>query len=114
MYIKKIKICILLSTSFMLTACGGEPSERDIRGAVDRQLQSDIKSLEQMGGKQASEMTKGLLPEIMSLKKIGCKADGEKAYKCDVELETKQMGMLNKSATSVRLLHGSDGWIAAK
>lgn len=98
----------------LLAACGGEPSEADIKTAFEKQTSANAKAMEQMGGKQAAGMIKGLLPEVKSIKKIGCKADGENAYKCDVEMEVTQMGTTNKGIAPIRFVKGSDGWMASK
>ena len=98
----------------VLAACGGSPSEGDIKLALEKQMGADTKAMAQIGGKQGADMMKGLLPEIKSVKKIGCKEDGEKAYKCDVEMEVTQMGNTNKGIAPIRFVKGSDGWTASK
>jgi len=75
---------------------------------------ADAKAMAQMGGKLGTDMFKDMLPEIKSVKKIGCKEDGEKAYKCDVELEVTRQGNTNKGIAPIRFVKGSDGWIASK
>jgi hypothetical protein len=107
---------IIFTTGALLTlaACGGAPSEGEIRAAIEKQMEVDAKAMAQMGGKQVADMVKGLLPEIKSVKKIGCKEDGEKAYKCDVEMEVTRMGNTNKGIAPIRFVKGSDGWIASK
>lgn len=98
----------------LLSACGGEPSEADIKSVFEKQTAADAKAMEQIGGKGAAVRMKGLMPEVKSIKKIGCKADGENAYKCDVEMEVTQMGTTNKGIAPVRFVKGSDGWMASK
>jgi hypothetical protein len=107
----------LLSASFALlalTACGGEPSESDIKTAFNNQVQAETKAMQQFAGKAGADMAKSLMPEIKSVKKIGCKEDGEKAYKCDVEMEVTQSGTTNKGIVPMRFVKGSDGWMAAR
>ncbi|OQW86024.1 MAG: hypothetical protein BWK72_19080 [Rhodoferax ferrireducens] len=111
---KPLHILFATGTLLMLSACGGAPSEGDIKTAIEKQMTAEAKGMAQMGGKQASDMMKNLLPEIKSVKKIGCKEDGEKAYKCDVEMEVSQMGNTNKGIAPIRFVKGSDGWIASK
>ena len=105
------KACLLFAT-FALTACGGAPSEGDIKKAIEKQMQNEATAMQAFGGKKSAEMLKGLMPEIKNVKKIGCKEDGEKAYKCDVEMEVTQLGITNKGVTPLRLVKGSDGWVA--
>ena len=70
--------------------------------------------MDQIGGKQAADMAKSYLPDIKSVKKIGCKEDGDKAYKCDVEMEVTQMGKTNKEIAPFRFVKASDGWVVTK
>ena len=94
-----------------LAACGSEPSEGEMRAAVDRQVADQAKALEAFVGK--SQASKGLAPEIKSLRKIGCKPDGEKAYACDVEVEVSHLGSTIKAVRPVRFVKGGEGWAVA-
>ena len=111
---KHVQIFFTAGALLLLTACGGAPSEGEIKTAIEKQMGADAKAMAQMGGKQAADMFKDMMPEIKSVKKIGCKDDGEKAYKCDVELEVTRMGSTNKGIAPIRFVKGSDGWIATK
>ena len=111
---KPLQILFATGALFVLAACGGAPSEADIQSALEKQMGADVKAMEKMGGQQGANMAKNFLPEIKSVKKIGCKEDGEKAYKCDVEMEVTQMGNTNKGIAPIRFVKGSDGWIASK
>ena len=109
---KKGKIVPVLFIAIVLTACGGAPSEGDIKAAIEKKMQDEAAAMQAFGGKKSAEMLKGFMPEIKNVKKIGCKEDGEKAYKCDVEMEVTQMGATNKGIRPLRLVKGSDGWVA--
>lgn len=111
---KLVKTAIVAGSFFLLTACSGEPSDSDIKNAVTRQMQAEADAVKKFGGSQAAGMMKDMMPDIKSVKKIGCKADGDKAYKCDVELEVTQMGNTNKGVAPMRFVKGSDGWMAAR
>ena len=82
-----IKLLLVGMASLTLTACGGEPSQGDIDAAIKKEQLAMPKLME------------GLVPVVKNVKKIGCKADGEKAYICDVELEVEQLGKTNKGMT---------------
>lgn len=97
-----IKLLLVVAASLTLTACGGEPSQGDIDAAIKKEQLAMPKLME------------GLVPVVKNVKKIGCKADGEKAYICDVELEVEQLGKTNKGIAPVRFVKGSDGWVATK
>jgi hypothetical protein len=105
---------LIASTAALLTACGGAPSDNDIKEAIEKQMLGEQKAMNQIAGKQAADMFKDLVPEIKNAKKIGCKEDGEKAYRCDVELEVTRMGATNKGIVPIRFVKGSDGWMAQK
>lgn len=97
-----------------MAACGGAPSDGDIKAAIEKQTQAEAKAMEQFAEKQAPAMFKDMMPEIKSVKKIGCKEDGEKAYRCDVEIEVSQGKTTDKSVTAMRFVKSSDGWLAMK
>ncbi|RDU99742.1 hypothetical protein [Trinickia dinghuensis] len=103
---KKISIALALAASTLLSACGGSPSESDVRAALEKQVEAGRQQAEQFAGKnsfleqQAAEQKKA----VDEVKLIGCKADGDKAYLCDVEGKA--------GAARVRMLKGSDGWLA--
>lgn len=100
--------------SALLTACGGAPSEADMKKAIDKQVQAEMTATKQFMGGAGASMAEKLTPKIENLKKIGCKDDGENAYRCDLELEVTQNGRTNKAPTRMRFIKGSDGWMASK
>ena len=109
---KTSQVLVAVGAMLLLTACGGAPSEGDIKSAIDRSMADTVKTLAQFGTN--SNITKSVVPEIKNVKKIGCKEDGEKAYKCDVELEVSLHGNTTRSIAPMRFVKGSDGWIATK
>ena len=62
------------------------------------------------GGMFGADMVKNMIPEIRGIQKIGCKADGEKAWRCDVEMEVSQGGTTQKTPANMRFVKTSDGW----
>lgn len=94
-----------------LTGCGGAPSDSDIKTALDKAVLQQQKMMESVGGGQMKDMLK---IEYTSVKKIGCKEDGEKAYLCDVEVVAKTVAGEQKETSAIRLVNGSDGWVAAR
>jgi hypothetical protein len=107
-------IVTIIFISASLTACGGAPSESDMKKAIDIQLQAEMTAAKQFMGGAGASMAEKLMPKIESLKKIGCKDDGENAYRCDLELEVTQNGITNKAPTRMRFVKGRDGWVASK
>lgn len=102
----------LLASTLLLTACGG-PSEADIKSALDKSTASTVESSKRLAGDLGGKLAEGVLPKVQKVHKIGCKEDGDNAYRCDVELESTQLGSSSKDVASLRLLKGSDGWILA-
>ncbi len=112
--VKPLRIFFITGAMFVLSACGGAPTEGDIKLAIEKQMTAAATAMALIGGNQGSEMMKSFLPEVKSVKVIGCKGDGEKAYKCDVEMEIAQMGSTNKGIAPMRFVKGSDGWTVSE
>ncbi|MGF6242782.1 MULTISPECIES: hypothetical protein [Paraburkholderia] len=96
-------ICV----SVLLSACSGSPSEGDVRAALQKQVEAGRAQAEQLMGKSAflDKQIDQQKQAVDGIKLIGCKNDGDKAYVCDLES--------NGGASRVRMLKGSDGWIAS-
>ena len=96
-----------LFASALLSACGGSPGESDVRAALAKQVDAGRAQAEQLMGKSSflDKQFEQQKQAIEGVKLIGCKSDGDKAYLCDVESKG--------GAGRVRMLKGSDGWIAS-
>lgn len=103
-----------VSALLLLVGCSGAPSEGQITDAVLAQTKSDLEQMERAVGKGAVQAMRGRAGEVKSVKKIGCKEDGEKAYRCDIEVEVKQGEQIVKAPASMRFVKGSDGWVVAR
>ncbi|WP_347554854.1 hypothetical protein [Robbsia sp. KACC 23696] len=96
-----------LLTCVLLAACSGAPSEGDVRQAVSQQMQEQQKAQKAALGdspildEQFAQQQKAL----DSLKLLSCKADGDKAYNCDLQLAGK--------AITGRFVKGSNGWLVS-
>ena len=89
----------------LLSACSGEPSEGDMRAAVEKEVVEANKATAMLG---ADMKTK-----LHSFKKVGCKADGDNAYRCDVEMDMEAPLVGRKKVVApMRFVKGSDGWVA--
>lgn len=105
-------VCAVLAT-LLLGACSGEPSEPDIQAAFQRRSEQQSRALESMLGTQVASVAGQLFgePEVRKARKIGCKADGDQAYHCDVELEVQVRGQARTQIRQVRFVKGSEGWV---
>ena len=101
------RLLIIGVASLMLVACGGEPSEGDIRKVIDKSIDDGNQVAQKMGVKMESK--------VHSVKKIGCKSDGDKAYICDVEVDV-EMPMVgrNQGVAPMRFVKTSDGWAVTR
>ncbi len=92
----------------LLAACSGAPSEGDIRSALERQQKAEAAA--------TPAMLQSFIPkvELTGVKKLGCEAAGEKAYRCDVEVTVKAMGKVATNSAQLRLVRGSEGWMVSR
>jgi len=99
-----VAICLTLS------ACSGSPTEGDLKAAVEAKIKSDSEAMERNIGKQAMPPK----PELKTVRKIDCKSEGDKAYRCEVELEVNHGGTLAKGTASMRFVKSGENWVASK
>ena len=93
-----------------LAACGGAPSESEIATAFKKQADRDAADMRKVTGGMLSTV----IPEIKDVKKIGCKEDGEKAWRCDVEIKVKQGQDERTVPTAMRVVKTSEGWLIGR
>lgn len=98
---------VILLTS-LLTACSSGPSDKEMEIALQKNVDQTVGAL--LGDSKESRDAR---PKFTSVRRLDCKGDGEKAYKCDVELEVSSMLGKQKSTQSIRFVKGSDGWAVA-
>lgn len=99
--------------SMILVACSGEPSSGDIKTIVDKEvkpaLEMQMKMMSNLGAAFGGG-TKSTPSTLDDVKKIGCKADGEKAYKCDIELVFTSEGKKESKVVPMRFIKTSSDW----
>ena len=98
-----------LAACVALTACSNSPSEGELKTAVEHKMKADSDAMERSVGKQAMPPK----PELKSVRKVACKADGEKAYRCDVELEVNHGGTIAKGTAPMRFVKNGEEWVAS-
>jgi len=95
--------------SLGLAACGGAPSEGEMKDAMQREADQLIKAMgpfAQVAGMEAMQ--------ILKVEKVGCDKDGDKAYRCDMKVVAKVQGKEVTQTTRGRFVKTSDGWQASK
>lgn len=102
----------LIPTMFLvisLAACSSGPSESEIKSLIDREIKPVMemqwRALEALGGAKTT---------LDDVKKLACKADGDAAYKCDVELQISSGGKKESKAVPIRFVKTSSGWNMTK
>jgi len=81
---KFYSVLTIILTTFLLTACSSEPSEKDIYSALSKWMGS----------------------QLTSVNKVDCTKESDKSYKCNVVLDISG----SKQAASIKLLRTDDGW----
>lgn len=84
-----------------LAACSKGPSEGDMNKAVKKAVEDSNRQMASIG------FGGPLNSEVPEVKKIGCKDDGENAYRCDIEVNNKS----GKKVVPARFVKSSDGWV---
>ncbi|HYC01841.1 MAG TPA: hypothetical protein VED40_01025 [Azospirillaceae bacterium] len=95
----------------LLTACGGEPSETEMRAAIEKQI-ADANAF--VGGMGKALLGKDVTTRVMSLDKHECKARADSnGYVCSFTMTTRnEMVGTRTSTLETVFLKGSDGWTA--
>ncbi len=109
----------LLVAGLALAACSrGEPSASDIEAALTQAIDAQMNQATALasgiaGGQSASRIAQDMAIHITDVDKIGCAADGEKAYRCDVRFKVSG-GPLKmpprELAQTIRLASTDNGW----
>lgn len=101
----------------LLCGCLGTPSDGDIKAALQaeqRQTAANAAVLPNSGGTERSTTGVALF-EVVSVRKRSCRAEGQEAYRCDVEMEIRKDNQTFKGTlVSLRLVRGHDGWSAQR
>ena len=105
----------LLGAMTLLGGCAAEPSEADMKAAIDRDKAATVEQMRGMFGQAGADMTTQMQGRfgVQTVRKIGCKADGDKASLCDVELEVSGLTGTQKVTRQVRFVKASEGWVLA-
>lgn len=100
------RLLLLPCCALLLTACG-EPSEADLKTAIEKSLT------------QANQVTSLVLGdkgkiEVVAVHKLGCDQK-EGAYACTIEVETKLPVVGSQRKTQqVVVADGQQGWVLVK
>src|SRR5215217_636005 len=104
-----LKVMFAAIPVVFLAACGGAPSDSDIQAALTKAADEQNKMFEGITGSNpaAKSMASGFKVTFTNARKIGCKEDGEKSYKCDVEVQASMGGAApTKTVAPMRFVKG--------
>lgn len=101
------KVLLLVLPAVLLTACSSEPSEAEIKTAMERMMDKAQTFQKAMNPNASSEM-----PKITHLKKIKCESIVEKEkYKCAIAVQfTHQNGKTEESEEEIPLVKKENKW----
>ena len=121
-----INVCRLVCVVFvgiLLSGCGGEPSELQIKTALEANLSASKSSIQSSIFGAALLGLSGIRDvRLDSLEKVGCEQTGDNAYQCQVIVQItvhgdqQGVGALfgitgsHKQALKVTMLKSSQGW----
>lgn len=102
--------CLLITAiAVTLTACGGAPSDGDIKDALQKQTDQTLKKMGSLAKMAGVADTK-----IQDVEKIGCDADGDNAYRCDIKVTVTVSGREVTETSRPRFVKTSNGWVASR
>lgn len=103
---------LAMAACLLVAACEREPTEAEIRGAVERRLADTTQPLLDATG-PARELASNLVPTLKSVRKLACSKAERGGFYCDVEivLTTKVTGD-HKTTSSRRFVRTETGWVA--
>lgn len=112
----------LLCTALALfcLGCSGEPSDKDLRAALERDAAKHSQALNQTAGIFGGhgQTLLGMIGtvEIHAVRKIGCVEAGQvPGFVCDVEVDmTVPVVGRTKDMTQARFVKGPDGWVMVR
>jgi hypothetical protein len=100
-------LSVTIAACAALAACGGEPSESDLKAAMEQ----TFGGINQELGNVGKMIGKDLTTKVQAMKKLGCaKAEGNPGYRCDFEMTISgPLGEQTQKASG-RFVKGDKGW----
>jgi hypothetical protein len=117
----KTKILTALAAAALLIGgCAMEPSEADIKVALEKDIAKNAESIDSAGkmfGGAGKALTDAIgKPELHAVKKIGCvQAKDAPGFVCDIEIDmTSPLAGRGKDMATARFVKGPEGWVVVK
>lgn len=105
----KLGAVIVLSAA--LAACGGAPSEKEVRAALEKRIKSDLGQISAMAGGHGADLADlaGMMPKIENISVNGCDSVGNDVYECSVEATVSMMDSEHTNTENVRFKKDKQG-----
>ncbi len=98
-----------------LAGCSGEPTEADLKKALQSEMERANELAQTMLGEEAGA---AVATTIHALDKLNCKrseVDGKQGYRCRVEMDiTYPPAKRQKRKASIRMVKEDSGWTVVK
>ena len=95
---------IAILAASLLVGCSGAPSSSELKEVVEREIKQELKMI------PSYLRVKWETPTLKDVKKVGCKADGESFYLCDVEVVLMKGAESKSQVVPMRFYKQSTGW----
>lgn len=107
--IVKAARALAIAPLLVLAGCGGEPSEGDMRAALEKQFDKANKAAAEQG-------FTGFKAALEKFEKGSCdKQDGSAVYRCTVTVKySGPMMNVDGATTEMRFTKGDDGWVVVQ
>lgn len=106
------KLGLVFGMAAALAACGGGPSDAEVRKVIEDQVASELEQVSGIAGVKDSgmeEMVSSMMPKIENISPQGCKSSDNDAYLCTVEVTATMMGQTQTNMQDLRLKKNKSG-----
>lgn len=103
---------LVFAMTAALAACGGAPSEAEVRQVLEDQIQLDLSKIGEMTGTDTSglgDMVNSMMPKVEKISLQGCDAEDNGVYKCSVEATVIIFGQEQTNIEDIRLKKNKEG-----
>jgi len=100
----------LCGITLLIAGCSSGPSDSEMKAALQKTADATIAAV--MGtGAEAQKMGDMAKVEYKAVKGLGCKSDGDKSYRCDVQMEVSSIAGVQSNTQSIRFVKTDSGWV---
>ncbi|WP_205340942.1 hypothetical protein [Denitrificimonas caeni] len=103
---------VLVAMAAGLAACGGAPSEAEVRQVLQEQIKHDLDKVTGMIDAEDSDlntMLASMMPKIENIALQGCESEADSVYLCSVEATVTMLGQEKTNIEAVRFKKNKQG-----